>query len=285
MEEQHEETWDRFVEDFQSLHRALAGTQAHSINSTELRANARACVQSYFRATRPGLKILGVDGDLLSSLDQGLVGVLKLSHKQSAKSSYMSLLDNLQVTVEAVMVEREYRYSEQAFLEASPAGVELLDHENLIYELLSDLVPSAARSYRQGIIDLSDENRISYRGAANEFRETLRELLDHLAPDKDVMSEDGFKLVKDQTQPTRRQKAKYILNARGTSKSAMKVPVDFIESIEDKVAAIVSATYSRTNVAAHIQMERNEVLSIKRFLDAVLAELLSLPLSREGFPK
>lgn len=282
---QHEQTWDRFVEAFQALHHSFAGTQAHSINSTELRADARACVKSYFRETRPGLKILGVDGDLLSDLDEGLVGVLKLAMKQSAKSAYTSLLDNLQDLVEAVMVEREYRYSEQAFLEASPAGVDLLDHENLIYESLSDLVPSAARSYRQGIIDLSDENRISYRGAANEFRETLRELLDHLAPDEDVMGEDGFELVKGQSLPTRRQKASHILNARGASKSAMKVPVGFIESIEDKVAAIVSATYSRTNVAAHIQMERNDVISIKRFLDAVLAELLSLPSSKGEIPK
>src|SRR6202011_3268720 len=51
-----------------------------------------------------------------------------------------------------------------------------------IIKTLEGLVPPAALSYRQAIADLSDDNRVSFRGPALELREALRETLDHLAP-------------------------------------------------------------------------------------------------------
>jgi hypothetical protein len=54
------------------------------------------------------------------------------------------------------------------------------------------MIPSAALSYRQEIMDIADEKRSSYRGAALELRESMRETLDHLAPDKEVIGSDWY---------------------------------------------------------------------------------------------
>ena len=48
---------------------------------------------------------------------------------------------------------------------------------------------------------MGDQTRISYRGTAAELREVLRELLDHLAPDADVLK-SGIRLEAGQTTPT-----------------------------------------------------------------------------------
>lgn len=55
------------------------------------------------------------------------------------------------------------------------------------------LVPTAALSYQQAIRDLADGGRVSYRGPAAELREVLREVLDHQAPDGEVMKSSDYK--------------------------------------------------------------------------------------------
>jgi Predicted pPIWI-associating nuclease len=86
--------------------------------------------------------------------------------------------------------------------------------ERLIVETLSRIVPAAAASYQQCLLDLGGPSRYSYRGIAHELREILRETLDYLAPDADVMASTGFKLEEDQERPTQRQKALHILRSR-----------------------------------------------------------------------
>jgi len=65
----------------------------------------------------------------------------------------------------------------------------------------SPRLPSAALSYRQALVDISDIRRQSFRGPAAELRAAMREVVDKLAPDEDVMVADGFKLEKDRTEP------------------------------------------------------------------------------------
>ena len=62
---------------------------------------------------------------------------------------------------------------------------------------LEALVPSAALSYKQAVLDLNDDSRVSFRGPALELREALREILDHLAPDDEVTAAPGYVQEKD----------------------------------------------------------------------------------------
>lgn len=54
-------------------------------------------------------------------------------------------------------------------------------------------IEGPARSYRQAALDLDGEERISWRGTVADLREALREVLDFLAPDAQVMGQPGFR--------------------------------------------------------------------------------------------
>src|SRR5438105_365824 len=86
--------------------------------------------------------------------------------------------------------------------------------ERRIIHTLSSILPTTAASYVQCLIDLGGAPRRSYRGVAHEMREVLRETLDYLAPDRDVMAEANFKLEMGMSKPTQRQKALYVLRKR-----------------------------------------------------------------------
>jgi hypothetical protein len=277
MDEPLDNSWSEFCDSIQALQRSISRSTAVKVNAANLRENARQVVRVHFRASRPDLQILGVDGQLIGILDRLMRRLLILSMRPNAKKSYMSLFNDLSDSIEKVTIGREYRFAEEAVESASPETNIMSEFETGIYESLADLVPSAARSYKQAIIDLADDTRYSYRGAANELREALREALDHLAPDKVVEDQPNFKYAKDQTKPTRKQKARFILRARGQSRTAMKVPEDALEAVEEKVSIVVSAAYGRANVSTHVETERIEVIQVKRYVDAVLAELLALP--------
>ncbi len=148
--------------------------------------------------------------------------------------------------------------------------------ENIIYETLLQIIPTAALSYKQALVDLADKNRISYRGVANELRETLRETLDHLAPDKVVTSQPNFKFEKDRTKPTMKQKVRYILKARELSENYLKPPEEAVEIVEELIASFTRSVYERSSISTHVTTKRSEVLQIKKYVDAVLAELLGL---------
>jgi hypothetical protein len=135
---------------------------------------------------------------------------------------------------------------------------------------------TAESSYEQALRDLSGPPRISYWGSSVELREALREVLDHLAPDADVKAAPGFKLEKDAKRPTMKQKARFILKARGTPSGAMSTSQDAISVVEESVASLARSTYVRGSVATHIPTTREEVLNLKMYVDPVLAELLKV---------
>ena len=117
---------------------------------------------------------------------------------------------------------------------------------------------------------------MSYRGTAVELRETLREILDHLAPDTDVMRSPGFKLDKDASRPTMKQKASFILKARGAVSGAISAPKDAIQRVEEAAASLARSVYTRGSVSTHVATTREEVLTMKPYVDGVLAELLQV---------
>src|SRR5690348_2121970 len=116
--------------------------------------------------------------------------------------------------------------------------------ERLISLTLSRILPAAAASYEQCLIDLAEPRR-SYRGVAHELREVLRETLHYLAPDAEVMAQPGFKLEPNQPRPTHAQKALFILKKRGLSKEETSVPELTVSMIEELGAKITRTAYSR----------------------------------------
>ena len=148
--------------------------------------------------------------------------------------------------------------------------------ETQILTTLRKLLPSAGLSYEQALRDLRGAPKLSYRGTAVELREALREVLDHLAPDADVMRSPGFKLEKDAARPTMKQKAHFILKARGAVSGALATPRDAIQRVEDASASLARSVYTRGSVSTHVATTREEVLTMKPYVDGVLAELLQV---------
>jgi hypothetical protein len=149
------------------------------------------------------------------------------------------------------------------------------EYESVI-QTLDGLVPSASLSYKQAIIDLADDRRISFRGPALELREALRETLDHLAPDDAVTSADGYVPEKGRSGPTMKQKVRFILKARGQSKSSSVVPEQTTTTVDEMVGTLTRSVYDRSSVATHVASERKTVIQIRRYVVAILHDILEL---------
>jgi len=229
-------------------------------------------VQLYFRGVRPELEGLRID---TSAVDIQMQRLLQLANGRSAKKSYQTLVGHLQRARGPLDAEREQRLGSTLY---KSSGQQTLSSgvEQAIAETLERLVPSAALSYRQAIADLQDHARISYRGPATDLRECLRETLDHLAPDADVKQAPGFKLEKDRTHPTMKQKVRFILKSRGLGTTSLASPEASTQRIEESAGVLARSVYDRGSVSTHISTAREEVLQLKLYVDGVLAELLQI---------
>jgi hypothetical protein len=148
--------------------------------------------------------------------------------------------------------------------------------EKLIIRTLERIVPAAAASYQQCLLDLRDRNRKSYRGVAHELREVLREALDYLAPNADVMAAPGFTLEKGLDRSTMRQKALHVLRRRNLSAEEMNTPDLAITLIEEMAAKITRDAYTRGAKNAHTQTSEPAARQMKMWIDAALSELLAI---------
>lgn len=148
--------------------------------------------------------------------------------------------------------------------------------ESEILRILQSMLPSAAASYQQAILDFRDGSRRSMRGTAVELREALREVLDHLAPDGEVTGMPGFKLEPGQARPTMRQKARFVLRSRGYSDATTKAPEDAAAVVEELVAALVRSVYQAGAFTTHIASAQTRVKQLKMYVETVLAELLGV---------
>ena len=198
----------------QGFRKVLWPDRKKQVQGQAPRGQARALVDAYFRDVRDKLRLGGISDETLSVLDGEMHELLELAARRSAGVRYISVLD---------AVLENLRRLEHVALEVSAGSSSdsaLAGVDERIVETLATMVPSAARSYEQALIDLAGPDRLSWRGPATDLREALRETLDHLAPDEDVVGGPGFKLEKDTSGPTMKQKVRYVLSKRGLSKSA-----------------------------------------------------------------
>src|SRR6266566_822892 len=251
--------WDTLWSNLEAFIGALGKSHAVNVNSADLRDAVKRSVQDYFRAVRPALEQLPLSADHINQLDAPMQRLLELSNGRNSKQSYNQVIRTLRKLRPIIERERELLIGKQGAVRGGGAANLNSRLEDDILKTLSNMVPSAALSYEQAIRDLTDANRISARGTAAELREVLREVLDHLAPDADVMKSDGFKLEKDRDRPTMKQKVRFILKSRGMGKTNRETPEAALQRVEDSVGVLARSVYDRGSVATHVAGSRTEV--------------------------
>ncbi len=256
-------------ERLERLDKRIRGVQSVQVYQEGPKQDARAIVDHYFRQARESLVLGGIESSLLSAIDVGMQELLGIARKNSVPLTYRSCLKGLRGDFSSA--EAQALLGESTPTARAPDAVDAL-----IMKTLATLLPSAARSYEQAIRDLQTADRLSWRGPATDLRESLRETLDHLAPDDDVKGEPGFKLEKDTTGPTMKQKVRYILRKRGVSRTAAQAPESAADAVDEIVGSFVRSVYSRSNVSTHTPTDRNEILRIRDWVRVAFCELLAI---------
>jgi hypothetical protein len=244
-----------------------------NVNASRIRTQAQEVVQLYFREVRPELLELGIGEEDLGATDGEMQALLQLAQGRNAKTSYVRVLRNIPRGRYPLAAFRERRLGEAALRSPRATGV-YSGTEQRILGTLKAMLPDAAASYEQAIIDLRAGTRVSWRGTAVEFREVVREVLDHLAPDEAVVNETGFRVERDRIAPTMKQKASFVLRSRDLSGTSRRAPQDAIAVVDELTASFVRSTYERGSASTHGAPEKRQVERLKMYVDTVLMELL-----------
>ena len=264
----------RVLAEVEAFYSSLRRGRAQNVNDQSSKDRAIALATDYFSNSRPEIvRVLGETKEILEH-DQRWQQLVRLAHGNNPRSSYLRELTELKKGLTQLNVNA---LTNQPLRAKQNFGAESLStEERLIAETLDRLVPSAAASYRQGLIDLFAADRLSYRGTAAEFREALRETLDHLAPDQTVSSQTGFRLEEGQTKPTMKQKVRFVLASRGRNKTQREAAEKTLGLVEELSGEIARAVYNRASLATHVQESKTEVRTVKRYVDTVFFDLLEL---------
>lgn len=261
-----------FLEELDKAKIALNKNKSAQLNSRSQRGSLRALVEKYFSEIRPN--IIGaseIDQDV-GVIDNDMQQLLILCHKRGSVKLYKQLLTKMRKSL--IVLDARVVTS----ITGSNDSYSENEIDVLIVSTLEKIVPSAALSYQQALLDLQIESRYSWRGPATDLRESLRETLDHLAPDQDVIQMSGYKQEPDTNGPTMKQKVRYILKNRGASKAHSTPAETATESIEEAVESFVRSVYTRSSVSTHTPTDKKEVIRIRDFVRVVFCELLEIHL-------
>lgn len=146
------------------------------------------------------------------------------------------------------------------------------EDDQVIERRLETVSETAALSWRQAVLDLADEKRISFRGPALEMREALREVLDALAPESEVQGAPGYKHEAGQSKPTQKQRVRYLLKSRGAAGGS--TAEDAILAFEESIAKLTRSVYQLSSKSTHVASQKEAVIQIRRYLSAVLHDIL-----------
>lgn len=256
----------------QELRASLTTVRTKHVNREDIKEKVRGVVDGYFRTDRPILLHRLRNEELFVDIDRLMQELLRFSQHRTLTTRYKNTLKKLQQEWDHLEISSIPLFGDLTggeIPQLTPAEIQII-------ETLERLCPSAAACYKQAFGDLNDESRISWRGTAAELREALREVLDTLASDAEVQKSPGFKLEKDARGPTMKQKVAFVLKSRRQSETARKTVEHAADVVEEKVGGFVRSVYNRSSVSVHAGRARDEVLSIKRFVDTVLIDLLEI---------
>jgi hypothetical protein len=250
------------IEETRKAIRAIDGEQ---VQSKALCDKLRTLAECYYDLRSSLLEESGEE----ARANQAFSLLLELSHKKPSKQKCLDTLADAKKALVAM---------DSALLVnlSARGGIEPIDRR--VISSLSDVCPAAAAAFAQGVQDLQALERLSWRGPATELRESLRETLDALAPDKDVESAPGYKNEGNAARPTMRQKAKYILKNRDMKSAQIDHSVSVVENVDEMVSGITRSVYTRSNISTHTPTDREEVVRLHAWVRLILCELLALPL-------
>lgn len=264
--------WGLFPQYLKNTDQCLKKSKARHVNTKKEAEIIQFLFQFYFRQLRPLIREKGLDTQVI---DLNMENLKNLLSKRSYRQAYLEVLKNISKKFSEIEIQNEYFMSEAN----QKASISMTKVEKNIYDTLLKLDIQIATSYKQLIIDVNDSGRISFKGTIHELREVLREVLAKLAPDTDVEKSVGFKLEKDCTKPTMKQKVRFIFRLREASTNETKVAEDsvmFIEISEDKIADLTRNLYNSGSNSSHTKAIRNDVIKSKMYLDAILSHLLEV---------
>ncbi|SRR6266446_9294460 len=241
-----------------ALEAAITSGRSKHISASVVQPIARAIATTYFESVRTDLEAVQNRRGLVEEIDFVVQSILQLATSSRERRAYVGQIAELRpYLLEATVDLMKARGTPRLVLSKI---------ERAILETLGAMLPSTAASYEQALRDITQGARVSWRGTATELRETLREVMDHLAPDEKVTAAAGFQLEPDQTRPTQKQKVRFILRARRSSSAA----------VDEAVATLARSTYQRGSASAHIGASGREIKNLKLYVDALLAELLEI---------
>src|SRR5262245_2738319 len=228
----------------------------------------REIAKTYFESVRADLSAVQSRKGLVEEIDFVMQSLLQLSGAKTEKVAYLGQVNEL----------RPYLLEAEVDLLKSRGRSQLVlsETEHAILGTLAAMLPASAASYEQALRDIAQGGKVSWRGTASELRETLREVIDQLAPDDKVTASPGFQLEPKRTQPTQRQKVRFILRARRSPGAAVAVAEGTLDTVDAAVAGLARSTDVRGSASTHAGSSGKEIRNLKRYVDALLAELLGI---------
>jgi hypothetical protein len=255
---------DEISQHLSTLESRIQGGRGKLVQPTHVQPSARLAAGIYFESVRPEL-LAGRDrSNLAATIDSRYQLLLELASAPCVKGAYREPLASLRACLREATFDLMKARGER--LVVSPT-------ERAILDTLEKMLPRARASYEQVLRDLAQGGRVSWRGTSAELRETLREVMDHLAPDDKVTQAPGFVLEAGLTGPTQKQKVRFILKARGTRAGAV---AEGSLAVDEAVASLARSAYQRGSASTHATADASEVRKLKRYVDALLAELLEI---------
>ncbi len=268
--------WDSYWSRFDALKALISHVRTVNVNKRESRESSKEIVRSYFSDIRPDLQELGIGTE---NLDESMQDLLRLTNGVNARKSYQNVMRVIEKEHSSIEMQRAMRVGEMQAGKRKRYQPTAIEANILV--TLGKLLPDTAIGYKQALDDLSDPGRLSFRGTAAELREVLREVLDHMAPDSSVKSQEGFQLEKGKSSPTMKQKVHFILRSRNSPRTAMKAPEDATSIVDNWRAAFARSAYESASVSAHTLAGRREVCQLKMYVDSVLTDILVIPTSTQ----
>jgi len=260
---------DRISKDVAKLAAVVRSVRTKTVKQTAVQPIARTIAKTYFESVRPELLAVQSRAGLVDEIDFVLQSLLQLATAQREKEAYLEQTAEVRpYLLEATVDVMKARGSPRLVLSQT---------ERAILDTLSKMLPVTGASYEQALLDITQGKRVSWRGSATELREVLREAIDHLAPDDKVLGSPDFQLEQGRMLPTQRQKVRFILRARKSNSTSVAVAEGSLNTVDESVAALARSTYTRSSASTHASTDASEIRKLKRYVDALLAELLEIP--------
>lgn len=268
-----------FLDVLERLHRRLqeirrVGGIPRVLGRAE-KTNVRSVVGAWFAQYQPSFaQMIGLDDPQLSAMDGLMQDLLQFTSGDSVRRTVIQAVsranrhfaDNLLVRISRAYWSRAPQHS-------SPGR----DEE--VGQRLKHIDGKIADGYEQAVLDIEVPDRLSYRGPAAELREVLTHVLHTLAPDDKVTATDWYKEARrsgqrTETRPTRAERTRFILRGQAQGSAATESAESYMVMVEDRLGHVIGRTFERQNAATHASCEREELVRLLPYINALLRELL-----------